>query len=84
MRNAYGHTAVAPYSVRARADAPVAVPLRQELVDPASRPDRWTLHDVPSRIARDGDPGTEIHSCARTLSEPRRQLQKLLDEQLVA
>jgi bifunctional non-homologous end joining protein LigD len=85
MRNAYAHTAVAPYSVRARAGAPVAVPLLwDELVHAATRPDRWTLHAVLGRIAHDGDPWAEIRSYARTLGEPRRQLQKLLDEQLVA
>jgi hypothetical protein len=42
------------------------------------------LHAVPGRIAHDGDPWAEIRSYARTLGEPRRQLQKLLDEQLVA
>jgi bifunctional non-homologous end joining protein LigD len=85
MRNAYAHTAVAPYSVRARAGAPVAVPLRwEELLNPATRPDRWTLPTVPSRIAHDGDPWAEIQSPARTLPGPRRRLQKLLDEQLIA
>jgi bifunctional non-homologous end joining protein LigD len=80
MRNAYAHTAVAPYSVRARAGAPVAVPLRwEELLEPPTRPDRWTLHTVPSRIARDGDPWAHIRSYARTLGAPRRRLQELLD-----
>jgi bifunctional non-homologous end joining protein LigD len=81
MRNAYAHTAVAPYSVRARAGAPVAVPLQwEELLNPATRPDRWTLRAVPSRIARDGDPWTEIRSYARTLGAPRQRLQRLLDD----
>jgi bifunctional non-homologous end joining protein LigD len=85
MRNTYAHTAVAPYCVRARARAPVAVPLRwEELLNPATRPDRWTLHSVPSRIARDGDPWAEIRSHARALSAPRRRLQKLLDDPIAA
>jgi bifunctional non-homologous end joining protein LigD len=85
MRNTYAHTAVAPYSVRARAQAPVAVPLRwEELKDPATRPDRWTLHTVPTRIASDGDPWEQIHSCLHTLGPPRRRLQELLDELRVA
>jgi bifunctional non-homologous end joining protein LigD len=85
LRNAYAHTAVAPYSVRARDGAPVAMPLRwEELLQPATRPDSWTLHTVPSRIARDGDPWADIRSCARTLGAPQRRLQKLLDELSVA
>jgi bifunctional non-homologous end joining protein LigD len=81
LRNAYAHTAVAPYSVRARDGAPVAMPLRwEELLRPATRPDRWTLPTVASRLARDGDPWTEIRSYARALGPSRRRLQKLLDE----
>jgi bifunctional non-homologous end joining protein LigD len=80
MRNAYAHTAVAPYSVRARAGAPVAVPLRwNELLQPATRPDLWTLHNVPSRVALGGDPWAEIRAHVRTLGAPRRRLQELLD-----
>jgi bifunctional non-homologous end joining protein LigD len=81
MRNAYGHTAVAPYSVRARSEAPVATPLRwDELSQPATRPDRWTLRTVPGRIERTGDPWAAIGSSARTLGAPRRRLQELLAE----
>src|SRR5919197_3023345 len=57
MRNAYAHTAVAPYAVRAREHAPVAAPLDwDELSSSATRPDRWTLATVPDRLERDGDP----------------------------
>jgi bifunctional non-homologous end joining protein LigD len=61
------------------------MPLRwEELLQPATRPDRWTLHTVPTRIARDGDPWADIRSYARTLGAPQRRLQKLLDELSVA
>jgi bifunctional non-homologous end joining protein LigD len=79
MRNTYAHTAVAPYSVRARAEAPVATPLRwEELRQPATRPDRWTLRTLPGRLAKDGDPWADIRSSARTLASPRRRLENLL------
>jgi len=56
MRNAYAHTAVAPYAVRPRPGAPVAMPLRlSELEDGALRPDRFTLRDALRRVERDGD-----------------------------
>jgi bifunctional non-homologous end joining protein LigD len=81
MRNAYAHTAVAPYSVRPRPEAPVATPLRwEELSQPATRPDRWTLRTLPRRIERDGDPWSAIRSSARTLGAPRRRLRELLAE----
>jgi bifunctional non-homologous end joining protein LigD len=81
MRNAYGHTAVAPYAVRARPEAPVATPLRwAELSQPSTRPDRWTLRTVPARIEREGDPWEAIRTSARTLGASRRRLQALLAE----
>jgi bifunctional non-homologous end joining protein LigD len=81
MRNAYGHTAVAPYSVRPRPEAPVATPLHwEELSRPATRPDRWTLRTVPGRVEREGDPWADIRSSARALGAPRRRLEALLAE----
>lgn len=57
MRNAYGQTAVAPYSVRARAGAPVATPLHpDELDDPKLRPDGFSISDLPGRLKKRGDP----------------------------
>jgi bifunctional non-homologous end joining protein LigD len=49
-----GHTAVVPYTVRARPGAPVATPLSwEEVEDPATDARRWTLRTV---LSRDGDP----------------------------
>ena len=78
LRNAYAHTAVAPYAVRARPAAPVATPLRwEELADPATRPDRWTLRDVPGRVEEHGDPWAAIGDAARSLGAARRKLDAL-------
>jgi bifunctional non-homologous end joining protein LigD len=75
MRNAYAHTAVAPYSVRPRPEAPVATPLHvDELEDSRTRPDRWTIKTVIERLARGGDPWAEISRQPQSLSAPRRQL----------
>lgn len=44
QRNAYGQTAVAPYTVRARPGAPIAAPISWEAVeDPHLTARRWTL-----------------------------------------
>ena len=81
MRNTYAHTAVAPYAVRARHHAPVAAPLRwDELSNPSTRPDAWTLRTVPRRLEQNGDPWRDIRSFARTLVAPRRRLKALLDD----
>jgi bifunctional non-homologous end joining protein LigD len=79
MRNAYAHTAVAPYAVRARPGAPVATPLRwAELSDRDIAPDRFTIADVPARLEREGDAWEQVRSHAQPLAEARRRLAALL------
>ncbi|MDW7746826.1 MAG: hypothetical protein SCI24_09420 [Halomonas sp.] len=52
LHNDYGQTAVLPYSVRARAGAPVAMPIRaDELGDGNLLPDRYTLKNAFQRQA---------------------------------
>lgn len=81
LRNAYGHTAVAPYAVRARRRAPVATPLAwDELGDSRTVPDRWTLRTVPRRLRAAGDPWRDIARHAGTLGAPRRRLDEALRE----
>ncbi|MFX0577920.1 non-homologous end-joining DNA ligase [Nocardia nepalensis] len=75
MRNAYAQTAVAPYAVRARPGAPVATPLEwHELDDRAMQPDRFTIRDVPKRIAEHGDPWADMQRHARSLTRPLQRL----------
>lgn len=79
MRNAYAQTAVAPYSVRARADAPVATPPEwDELSNRGLRADRFTIRDIPKRLAGQRDPWADLHRHARSLSHPRDRLSKWL------
>jgi len=55
-RNAYGQTAVAPYSVRAKPGAPVAVPIDwSELDEPGLTSRRYNIREIPARLARRGD-----------------------------
>jgi bifunctional non-homologous end joining protein LigD len=78
MRNAYAQTAVAPYSVRARAGAPVATPLEWEELDTRGlRADRFTIRDLPKRLAGQPDPWADMSRHARSLSGPRERLAKL-------
>jgi bifunctional non-homologous end joining protein LigD len=81
MRNAYAHSAVGPYAVRARPGAPVATPLHlEELDDSRTRPDRWTLRTVPKRLEREGDPWQRIVRHSQTLTAARRRLEEALAE----
>jgi len=69
-RIAYAQHAVAPFSIRPRATAPVAVPLHwDELSDKKLRPDGWTVKTVGERLDAP-DPWEGMRRHARAL--PRR------------
>ncbi len=51
LRNGFGNTAVAPYSTRARPGAPVATPVRWEELTPRLAANRYTLRNLPRRLA---------------------------------
>jgi bifunctional non-homologous end joining protein LigD len=77
-RNAYAQTAVAPYSVRARPQAPVATPIDwAELDDPKLEPQRYTIRNLFRRLGRKQDPWAEIERHARALEPARQRLQRL-------
>jgi bifunctional non-homologous end joining protein LigD len=68
-RIAYAQHAVAPYAVRPRPTAPVAVPLRwEELSDRTLKPDTWTVKNVVTRL-EDGDPWRGMNRRARALPQ---------------
>jgi bifunctional non-homologous end joining protein LigD len=81
QRNAYAHSAVSPYAVRARPNAPVAAPLHWcELDDAKTTAVRWTLASMPDRLERDGDPWRGIASHGQTLARAQRNLSGALAE----
>jgi bifunctional non-homologous end joining protein LigD len=78
-RNAYGQTAVAPWSVRPLGDAPVAAPVRwRDLEHPGLGPHDYTVRNVFRRMARRSDPWGDLakHACA--LEPARTRLEKLI------
>jgi len=81
-RNGWAQTAIAPYAVRPRRGAPVATPITwEELDDVALRPDGWTVHTVPERLAASGDPWAGMGRYGRALLPRRRAaLDALLEE----
>jgi bifunctional non-homologous end joining protein LigD len=69
----YAQHAVAPYGVRARPRAPVAMPIAwDELSDPRLKPDRWTVRTAPDRLDAEGDMWRDIGRRARSLPQPAR------------
>ena len=72
LRNGRGATAIAPYSTRARAGAPVAVPVRWDELNDAMRGDRYHLDNVRRRLAAlSGDPWQEFEEARRPLTPDR-------------
>lgn len=81
QRNAYAHTSVAPYAVRARPGAPVATPLHwEELEDEATHPRRFTVESVPGRLEAEGDPWRSLARGGESLSRARKVLRQALAE----
>lgn len=68
VRNAYGQTAVAPYSVRAAPGAPVAMPLAwSDLESPRATSRSFTVRDVGQYVEANGDAWSGMARHARSL-----------------
>ena len=52
LRNGRGATFIAPYSTRARENAPVAVPLEWDELTPKLKPDQYNVRNLAARLAR--------------------------------
>ena len=81
LRNAYGHTAVAPYSVRARTTAPVAIPLRwEELEDQNITSSFYNIRNIFKRLEDIGDVWKGMAHHAVSLVSYRGRLEEALKE----
>lgn len=68
LRNAYGQTGVAPYTVRAKPGAPVATPLDwAELADPRLHSQSYTLRNIFRRLGQKANPWQDMRDHARAL-----------------
>jgi len=65
IRNTRGATAIAAYSTRARAHAPVSVPIRWDELEAGVRSDGYTMASVPRRLAALGSDPWEGYEAAR-------------------
>lgn len=79
LRNAYGATSVAPYSVRALEGAPVATPVTWEEMEAGASPQDWTMESIPQRLGQKDDPWEDIRHHAYDLESHEDDLQALLD-----
>ncbi|MEU8956557.1 non-homologous end-joining DNA ligase [Streptomyces sp. NPDC048518] len=75
-RNGYAQTAVAPFAVRTKPGAPVAVPLAWDELDaPELTARRWTVTDLGDRL--DTDPWSGLARRARGVGPASRRLERL-------
>jgi bifunctional non-homologous end joining protein LigD len=73
-RNAYAQTAVAPYTVRARRGAPIAVPLRwSEIRKEGFRSDAVTIRSIFDRLEQTEDPWKDFWQRRASLHKVRRK-----------
>jgi bifunctional non-homologous end joining protein LigD len=74
LRNGRGNTAVAPYSTRARAHAPVSMPLGWDELKTGIGPAHFTLLNAPGRLARlKADPWADFRDAAAPIAEKRKK-----------
>jgi bifunctional non-homologous end joining protein LigD len=73
LRNAKGATAVGAYSPRARAGAPVSMPIGWNELAGLSGADAYTVANVPERLASGVDPWKEFRKIRQTLSRLHRK-----------
>lgn len=66
-RNARGHTAAAPYSLRARTNLPASTPLDWNDLETIDAPEDLNYSSLPGLLATSGDPWAEIGEHARDL-----------------
>ncbi len=78
LRNSYAQTAVAPYAVRAKPGAPVAVPVDwEEALSRTFNPRGYTIKNVFRRLSQKDDPWKGIWEKASALTGPWDRLRDI-------
>ena len=73
LRNQRGATAVASYSTRRRRGAPVATPLAWDELSPSTRPNMYTIKNIPARVAKlKLDPWADFFNVRQSLTHEIR------------
>lgn len=81
LRNAYGATAVAPYSIRAKPGATVATPLNWNEIKEGASPHDWTIENIPGRMGQKEDPWLDMMRHAYRISSRKDKLENLLEQE---
>jgi bifunctional non-homologous end joining protein LigD len=83
LRNTYGHSAVAPYAVRAILGAPIATPLNwEELEDRSLTARQYNIRNIFKRLEQNGDPWKNMERHTQSLKIPRQKLKEIRPKDL--
>ncbi len=78
LRNGRGATAIVPYSTRARAGAPISVPLDWKELSAKMPSDHFNIRNIAERLGKiKRDPWEAIVSTRQNLSAPLKQINRL-------
>lgn len=69
LRNSRGATFIAPYSTRARANAPVSVPLDWKELSADTDPAGWTIRTIVARLRKKKDPWSDFYNVKQSLTD---------------
>ncbi len=78
LRNAYSATAVVPYAVRAKENAPVATPISwDEAFDKQLKSTQYTIHTIFEKLDKEGDPWEQMMKHKQSIARLKQQFKKL-------
>src|SRR5699024_8754659 len=77
MRNAYGQTSVAPYSLRSRKNASVATPLDWEELNRIISSQAYTLANIFKRLGKKEDPWKDVYKNPISIKQFIKDFEKL-------
>lgn len=81
LRNSYAQTGVCPFSARALEGAPVATPIGwQELENGLSSSQAYDIYTIFDRLKGKVNPWKDFGKHAKTLSDAKKELGRLIDE----
>lgn len=69
LRNSYGQTSIAPYSIRDKENAPIATPLDWTELDNDVTPTKYTLKNIFRRLGQKDDPWKDIYDNKRAVKK---------------
>lgn len=77
LRNSYGQTSVAPYSLRAYEKAPVATPIDWNELNDVDDAKKYNMDNIFRRMSRKDDPWKDIYKHPKSLKHAAEKLGKL-------